>query len=263
MTFDRASAADIPALRQLWTDCFGDPADYVNLYFDHAFAPERVFVLRLEDGLAAMLISFPVTYLAEDGDERDGAYLYAVCTRADLRGRGLCKELMAKTEQALAAQGCAFTCLKAASPELTAMYARMGYRATFTNREYTIGKRQEARGNRSVKLQTVAPEEYYALRQCRLRGAFVDYAPEVLAHQARLGRLLSVDGGAAVAALERYGEAAICKEYLGDEALLPSLCAALGLEALTVRTPGDTPFAMAKALTDAPVPTGYLAFAFD
>lgn len=281
MSFGCATRADIPALRRLWMDCFGDTKDYVNLYMEHAFDPERVFVLR-EEEIAAMLISFPVSHIGEDGGERRGAYLYAVCTAPAQRGRGLCRRLMEQTEQALAARGDTFTCLRAADEQLSAMYGRMGYAETFTNREFTVeragesdacprkadclpctGDTAEASNDRPVDVEQVSPAAYYALRQWQLRGDFVDYAPELLAHQGRLGALLSVGGGAAIAAVERYGAAAICKEFLGDETLLPALQKQLGADKLLVRTPGGTPFAMAKSLTDAPAPGGYLAFAFD
>ena len=261
MNFGCASRVDIPELRQLWMDCFGDTKDYVNQYMEHAFEPERVFVLRGEE-IASMLISFPVSHIGEDGDERSGAYLYAVCTKAEQRGRGLCRRLIEQTERALAEKGDTFTCLRAADEQLSAMYARLGYAATFTNREVSVDR--AGAGNACpIAAETISPAAYYSLRQWQLRGDFVDYAPEVLAHQGRIGTLLSVGGGAAIAAVERYGKTAICKEFLGDKSLLPALQAYLGTEKLLVRTPGETPFAMAKSLTDAPAPGGYLAFAFD
>ena len=261
MTFSHATAADRAELIRLWMDCFGDAEDYVRLYADHSFAPERVFVLR-QTQIAAMCVSFPVTYLSEEGDERQGAYLYAVCTRPDQRGKGLCRSLMRQTEEMLRTQDCTFTCLKAASPALTAMYERMGYRTSLTNREYNVSA-AGASPACPFNMEAVSPERYYALRQCALRGGFIDYAPDVLAHQARLGQLLCIDGGNAIAATERFGNTVMLKEYLGDETLLPSLAERLGVNALTVRMPGDTPFAMAKSLTDAPEPAGYFAFAFD
>ena len=62
MNFGCASRVDIPELRQLWMDCFGDGEDYVNQYMEHTFEPERVFVLRGEE-IASMLISFPVSHI--------------------------------------------------------------------------------------------------------------------------------------------------------------------------------------------------------
>ena len=259
MSFSHAQAADIPALKQLWMTCFGDTEDYVNLYFDHSFSPEQVFVLRAEQ-IAAMLISLPVTHVAADGEAQQGAYLYAVCTAPELRGRGLCRALMQQTEQALAAQGCTFTCLKAGSEGLSAMYERMGYQTTFTNRELCLSV-PATQFKAEPKL--ISPEHYYALRQFALRGDFIDYVPAVLAHQARLGALFCLDGGAAFGAFERYGDTLICKEYFGDETLLPALGAQFGAAQVIARTTGTAPFAMAKPLSSLPCPKGYLAFAFD
>ncbi len=259
--------SDRTELIRLWMRCFGDPEDYVRLYFDHSFVPEQVFVHR-EAAIDAMLIRFPVCYLTEDGDEKPGSYLYAVCTAPEFRGRGLCRRLMEQTEQELKARGDSFTCLRAASPKLTKMYEGMGYRTTFANRELVLESARDFAVGTSpacpeICVERVTPAEYYGLRQLALYGNFIEYDPKVLAHQARLGSLLSIDGGAAIGALERYKDTAILKEYLGDEALLPSLAAALDLKKLIVRTPGAEPFAMAKSLTDDPIPQGYLGLAFD
>ena len=108
MRFAHPGAADRDELILLWMRCFGDEEAYVRLYFDHSFDPENVFVLR-EAQIAAMLIRFPVCYVAEDGNEKPGSYLYAVCTAPEQRGKGLCKRLMAETEQALQADGDGFT----------------------------------------------------------------------------------------------------------------------------------------------------------
>ena len=261
MSFGAATAADLPALRQLWMQCFGDTEEYVNRYFLHSFVPEDVFVLR-EPEIAAMLISFPVTWIGPDGDEQPGAYLYAVCTHPDRRGTGCCRRLMAKAEQALRERGCAFTCLRAADAGLAEMYRRMGYESSFTNRELVVPDAPGAEAQ-ALARQRMKPAQYYGLRQMALQGGFIDYDPAVLAHQARLGQLLSFEGGEAIGALERYGSEGILKEYLGPESLLPAIKQALGLRTLIARTPGDAPFAMSKRLTPGPLPTGYLAFAFD
>lgn len=259
MSFGFATSADVPRLTRLWMDCFGDTEDYVNLYFAHSFRADRVFVLR-EPEVAAMLLSFPVSFIAEDGEAQEGAYLYAVCTDPAWRGRGLCRALMTQAEDVLRTRGCAFTCLKPGTSALRKMYARMGYRDAFSNRETVVFPVPDAAAPR---MEPCTPEAYYGLRQMALWGGFVDYQPEVLAHQARLGRLFSLDGCAGFGALERWGDTAILKEYFGDEALLPGLCRQLGAGKLTVRAPGDQPFAMAKPLTNLPCPTGYLGLAFD
>lgn len=259
MSFGFAKQADVPRLIRLWMDCFGDDLDYVNLYFTHSFRPDRVFVLR-EPELAAMAISFPVTYIAEDGDTREGAYLYAICTDPAFRGRGLCRTLMAQSEAALKGRGCTFVCLRPETDALRVMYTRMGYRDAFSNRETVVLPAPE---DRPIRMEPCSPEAYYGLRQMALWDGFVDCPPEMLAHQARLGRLLTLEGGAGFGALEQYDDTAILKEYFGDEALLPALCRQLGAKKLLVRAPGEQPFAMAKPLTNLPCPTGYLGLAFD
>ena len=260
MSFGTATAEDVPALRCLWMRCFGDTEDYVNLYMQYAFVPERVFVLR-EPTLCAMAISFPVQYRGEDGTTTDGAYLYAVCIAPEARGRGLFRSLMEQAEQALAARGSAFVCLRPASEALLQTYMRMGYQVGFTNRERCIPAVQMG-----LRLSPLDPARYGVLRRRALCGGRVEYPPEVLAHQARLGSLFEARDGDryGFGAAERWGETVILKEYLGDETLLPAIGGALGAQRLTVRLPGtEQVFALAKPLCGQTCPTGYLAFAFD
>ena len=255
-----ATAADSAALRTLWMRCFGDSEDYVNKYFSAGFVPENVFVLRRE-AVEAMAISFPVRWVSGDGDERDGAYLYAVCTAPEARGNGHFRTLTAFAEQTLAARGATFVCLRPADGALAATYARMGYLGRFTLRESVVKADCSY-----VNLASIDAGRYGLLRQLQLRGGFIDYPPETLAQQARLGPLYEVSDGDrfGVCAAERTPGGWLVKEFLGDEALLPGLCRALDAAQLSVRTPGDEQvFALSKALDGGPCPTGYLGLAFD
>lgn len=261
MNCGTAKARDLPALRSLWMRCFGDGEDYVNLYFEHAFRPERVFVLRAEDGQpAAMAIAFPVSLRA--GSLLPGAYLYAVCTAPEARGRGCFRRLTAYAEQQLAGAGCAFVCLKPASEALARTYGRMGYEPCFTNRSFPTEASKDY-----VNVTPLSAADYGCRRRALLEGAWVDYPDETLAHQARLGTLFAADSGGlrGLGAAECWGDRLVLKEYLGDEALLGGICAHFGAARMSVRTPGlDAPFAMARPLGAAPLPANaYLGLAFD
>ena len=290
MTPGLARTSERPALRRLWMRCFGDSIDYVNLYFDHSFREDSVFVLRDADGTpVSMAIRFPADWLAEDGDPQTGAYLYAVCTDPAQRGRGCFRTLMDFAERTLAAAGCDFVCLKPADAALAETYRRRGYEDAFFTQTQTV----RADGAAAVTLRRIDAARYAALRQLQLRGSFVDYPPQTLAHQAQLGPLWELSEGDrfAICAAERYDAPSeeraafpgcpaapaqtadrtavwLVKEYLGDETLLPGLCAALGADRIAVRRPPTpaapgTPFAMAKPLSGKPRPSGYLGLAFD
>ena len=41
-----STPADIPAQRELWTLAFGDPAAYLDNFYDTYYRPERVLVLE-------------------------------------------------------------------------------------------------------------------------------------------------------------------------------------------------------------------------
>lgn len=260
MRLETARPGDLPALRALWKTCFGDADDYVNLYFEHAFRPERVFVLRKETRPLAMAISFPLCWRLER-QALPGAYLYAVCTAPEARGNGYFRALLRFAEQRLEQAGCAFVCLRPGSAALWDTYGRMGYLPAFTNRCLSV-----AADCSCGTLTPLSPAAYRAQRSALLQGPWVDWPEDALSHQARLGQLFTAqaDGLCGVGAAERWGGEVILKEYLGDEALLPAICAALGAASMQVRTPGtEQGFAQAKPLGGADCPFGYLGFAFD
>ncbi len=84
------------ALMQLWQRCFGDGPEDIQAFFQTAYAPERCMTLWEGEHLAAALYWLDCQWAGQKL-----AYLYAVGTDPDFRGRGLCRELMAKTHTRL------------------------------------------------------------------------------------------------------------------------------------------------------------------
>lgn len=110
-------------LSALWQTAFGDSPEFIRLFFSTAYAPERCQYLTVEGHLAAALYWLD----AWCGGEKL-AYIYAVATHPDFRGRGLCRRLMDRTHSLLASRGYAGALLCPAGEGLRRMYAAMGYR---------------------------------------------------------------------------------------------------------------------------------------
>ncbi len=262
MNIDHPTGQDIPALRRLWQEAFGDTEGYLNAFFAAAFDPDRCLCVGL--GKAACY------WLPGTCRGQKIAYLYAVATAKDARGRGLCRALMEETKKVLAFQGYAGILLVPGSEALRQMYAKMGFQDATQIVEFSptaLLQREEerppcARGAVSgADWGVVTPSAYAQARVALLPEGSAIEGPEFfafLATQASFYRF-----GDALFACARENDHLFIPEYLGDAGLLPQILAAFGAVCATVRTPGPgKPWAMYCPLSDAPAPT-HFSFALD
>ncbi len=68
-----------PALMKLWRDVFGDPEEYVNLFFTHRFRPDEALVHLEGERPVAVLYMLPLTFTSP-GKSYQARYIYAVAT---------------------------------------------------------------------------------------------------------------------------------------------------------------------------------------
>lgn len=123
---DFARRKDIPALKKIWAACFGGEREYADFYYRTRFRPKETLVWR-ENGLpVSMMTLMPLTIAGQTG-----AYIYAVATLPEYRGRGLVRKLSAFAENVLRQQGRTFMALVPAEPSLFAFYEKLGYRTSF------------------------------------------------------------------------------------------------------------------------------------
>lgn len=266
--FALAQKSDLPALSALWQTCFGDDPSQIQAFWRTLWDERRVFAAYEGSLPVSMLCALPAELVDEAGESAPAAYLYAVCTAPQHRGRGLCSALMSYAESSLRADGCCFVALVPAGERLFRFYEKRGYQTAFFHRSYTV-----AAAPGKAKITRISPETYHALREMQLYGAFLSYDFSLLQWQAQLGKisgagLYRVETNEAVCciAAERMGAHLFCKELLPDcPEAAACLAAFLGCKDVSVRTQGGAlPFGMLKALQDAPAPQeAYLGFAFD
>lgn len=173
-----ATKQDLPALTQLWTQCFGDPPAVAQHFFETLWTYIRVY---LAEDRTAMLTALPVRW-----QNRDAAYLYAVATHPEFRGQGLCRNLMTYAERDLRNQGYSYTTLCPAEASLYRFYQSLGYETTF----YAASKMFH--GKHSGLVQTVSPETYAVLRKNYTPDG-IEYPNYLLALQAQAGELVKID----------------------------------------------------------------------
>ena len=248
MNIDFPTPVQIPALKKLWNEAFGDEESFIKLFFSTGFSPERCRCIIANDGIAAALY-----WLDCEEQGQRFAYLYAVATAKAHQGKGLCRKLMADTHALLKQQGYAGTILVPGEPELFSMYAKMGYSPIHCMDHFSC----TASG--SCNLRRVCAGEYAAARNALLPAGGVRQEMG-LCYLAGYAELYA--GADFVLAGTRREDAFIAMELLGNPAAAPAILGALGLKSGTFRIPGTGRFAMYHPLSDTPAPT-YFGLAFD
>jgi len=269
----RSRHADVPALRALWEQAFGDGPALLDAFFSRLYRPEDAFVIREGGAVQSMAFQIP-TALRFGGQSRRAAYLYAVATGRTARGHGCATALLEFAADELAARGYQLLLLVPGGAELREFYRARGF-ADFS----TIELCELEPGPAPGRAAAVTPEDYFALRERLLAargGAYVTCPTAALAFQEEIakqggGGLYRLwDGeteGCACVAREETGRALVYELlWPGETARGAALAAgAVGGKQALIRRPGGTsPFAMARWLDEAPpVPEPYFGLALD
>lgn len=255
--FRAATRRDIPALRELWKEAFGDSDAYLDTFYDLGFGTHRCRLALEGEELLGALYWFPCSCRGQEM-----AYIYAVATYVKARGRGVATTLLQDTWSHLESQGCHATILVPGTGDLVRFYAKMGYRPCSPQGRL----RAQAQGPACV-LKAVSPRRYGELRRAMLPPDAVvqeDCNLDFLATQAKLyaGKDLLL------AALPREDGTLLALELLSRDPvkLAPAILKTLGYREGIFRVPYEKgrPFALFKPLSgwegEAP---GYFAFAFE
>lgn len=251
MIIDHPQTAHIPALRRLWQQAFGDADSFLDSFFHLGFDPRRCRCAFAEGRPMAALYWFDCACRG-----RRIAYLYAIATEKEHRGKGICRALMDDTHTLLKDLGYSAAVLVPGEESLFRFYGAMGY-GVFSS----VSRRQVAAGAASTPLRPVDPKEYALLRRKLLpeggivqEGAFLDLLADQFC-------LFAGDDLVLCAAVDK--ERLIAQEYLGDFTAAPGILTSLGLKTGLFRAPGkETPFAMGLSLDAGPLPN-YLGLAMD
>ncbi len=241
------AANEIAGLRQLWKLAFGDTDDFLDSFFSTAFSADRYLSIRLEDQVAAALYWFDCGY-----DGRRAAYVYAVATHPDFRGRGLCRQLMGKAHDLLKEQGYDAVLLVPQDEGLRKMYAAMGYRDATSVSEFSC------EAGKPIALSEVEVQQYEVLRRKFLPKDGVIQEGENLRFLSTYAKFYAGEDFLAAVSGNQI------VELLGSRDAAPGILGALGFASGNVRIPGeDVPYAMILPMKEnVPMPS-YFGFAFD
>lgn len=146
---------DIPALRKLWREAFGDTDEFLDVFFNSVFNVKRAMCVATGNEIVGALYWFNCEHR-----EDCVAYIYAVATAKEYRGRGICHKLMEYTHTYLANLGYKGAVLVPGNRELFAFYGSMGYGLFGFVKEYKC-----TAGTETVKLTEIDEMEYAQLRR--------------------------------------------------------------------------------------------------
>ncbi len=252
MIIDAPISAQIPALRTLWQEAFGDTDDFLDIFFTTAFSPERCRCIDRDGEIVAALYWFDCSY-----DDQPIAYLYAIATAKAYQGQGLCRKLMENTHRHLRSLGYAGAILVPGTKELFSFYERGGYTVCSH-----IGTLTCAAAKVHVEIVPISAEEYAMRRRKLLPENGVIQEGENLRFLQTQANLYATD--TALLAARREGDTLRGLELLGNSSQASAITNTLGCDTGKFRTPfGDTPFAMYYPLAEDSLPPSYFGLAFD
>ncbi len=122
MIIKQPGEENIPALTALWMQVFGDSAEFIQGFFRTGFRKSRCLLAEEKGQLLSALYWFDCRW-----GSKKVAYLYAIATDENHRGKGICRQLMEHAHQTLKEQGYAGAILVPAHEGLFKMYAKIGY----------------------------------------------------------------------------------------------------------------------------------------
>jgi predicted N-acetyltransferase YhbS len=129
---------DVPKLKNLWLQAFGDTKRSIDLFFEKRFDTKLCFAAKVGEEVIAAAYVLPVNY----GSEKAG-YLYALATKTEFRRQGIMGDLLKYVEYRSKMAGCSHLFLYPAEEALYSYYEKQGYTSTGAEMVITESRSQE------------------------------------------------------------------------------------------------------------------------
>lgn len=246
MIIDNPGLQDVPALRALWHQAFGDTNAFLDDFFLLAFSPERALTAKENGKLLGALYWLDCRW-----QEKMLSYIYAVAVDKAHRGQGIGKAIMTEMHVRMAEAGKG-TVLVPVDEGIRGFYHRLGYQ-DFGGMEETVC----FAGVEPVPTEKLTADAYAQRRRQLLpeggilqEGAFLPFMDRQMDFYGGEGWLLAIQKDFA-------------PEFLGDKTHLPGILKALNLPQARVRSAGEKPFAMYRGTQGEISNPQYFAFALD
>ena len=252
MNINFPEKSQIPSLRSLFKEVFGDSDTVVNSFFTTAFSESRCMCATLKNQVVASLYWFDC---AVNGQKI--AYIYAVATKKEQRNKGICGALMEKTHNVLKENGYFGAILVPSNAELFTFYEKFGYKTSCFNETFYVSAASEG-----IDVEQISAEEFALLRKEFLPPNSVIQEKENIDFLKEFA--LFFKGENFLFAAEVRKNTIYCNEILGTTEAAPKILKTLNFENGTFKTFGnETPFAMFLKFKETATTPNYFAFAFE
>ena len=198
ITIRLADHTDITRQKDLWQLCFGDPPEFIDLYYRERFDPQQTLLLFKDGQLSSMLTMLPAYLHFASGPPASSMIIYAVATHPHFRNQGLAGRLIDAASQLIVAGGFLYSIIVPAQKTLFDFYRRLGYHESFVVSELSIKK--DSIKNNTVDnsfvpfLSAAEPQQYLSLRESLLnKNPHVSYYLRDIVYQKSISRHSGAD----------------------------------------------------------------------
>ena len=116
----RASANDLPCIKDLWQEIFGDDEGFIDRFYSAFPIKDNTLVAKDGEKVIGMVNALDCK-LRYKNEIFCGKYIYALAVSEKYRGKGIARELLETAEEG------SFVLLVPETPDLFDMYAHLGY----------------------------------------------------------------------------------------------------------------------------------------
>lgn len=227
---------DTAAMRSLWIDAFGDPAELIDRFFELLPSMGTGFVAELDGEIFGAAYVLDAFLHLPGGETKKLAYIYAVSVDESAQGRGIGAELTRACMRNAWEYSADICCTLPAKCSLYDWYeSRCGLAAASYCSYESVSASSEHDG-----IRRLSADEYGFLREDMLKGkAHVSFYYGYLCFQEEIftssvGGFFEYKGGVACGYVENG--TLFVKEALGDAPeFIPALCALLRAEKAVIR----------------------------
>lgn len=246
---------DFPGLKALWREAFGDPDELIDGFL--SLLPGAGYGLVCRDRDEPVAMAYVLDGLR--ADDKRCAYIYAVASKKEYRGRGCGAVLMKACEETARRRGCDVLCTSPAEPSLYGWYDKL---LRMKPAAYAADCRMEIPERKSAVRPALTTPEQYNLRRERLLASvphisFPDgyVAIEEMVCRVCGGGLFTVGSGAAACYPEngvlKVRELLCPREESAEN--IAALAFASGMKSVLLRAcGGDAPCIAAAPAEDLP-----------
>jgi len=127
----KATSTDIPKIKSLWKEVFGDCEDYIHRFITH-FGIDGCYVCEINDEIIAMVFAIPTTLTNSINlNSINLKYLYACATHPNFRKQGIMEKLLATIYEETCSENYAGIFLQATNHSLQNYYKKLEFENYF------------------------------------------------------------------------------------------------------------------------------------